>query len=137
MPPISLVFIGTGLAAWLNGLYFLGMGADKKEGGADPLASVGWVSLAAGILDLLSAWYILTLGEGAVLLAGLIVFYGMFFVLLGVTEIRGLDLRPVGNLSIAVALVPLVWWEFFAGGWMFRSILLGWAVAFIGVALTP
>lgn len=136
MPPISLVFIGTGLAAWLNGLYFLGVGADKKEGGADPLASVGWVSLAAGIVDLLSALYILTLGEGAILLAGIITFYGIFFTLLGITEIKGLDLRPVGNLAIAVAFVPLMWWEFFAGGWMFRSILVVWAVAFLAVAAT-
>lgn len=136
MPPITLVFIGTGLAAWMNGLYFLGMGSDKREGSADPLVSVGWVSLVAGLVDLASAWYILTLGNGAILLAGLIVFYGVFFTLLGITEIVGLDLRQVANLAIPVAIVPLFWWEFFSDGWMFRSILVVWAVAFLAIAAT-
>lgn len=136
MPPITLVFIGTGLAAWLNGLYFLGVGSDKEEGGADPLVSVGWVSLVAGLVDLVSASYILTLGDGAIVLGGLIVFYGMFFTLLGITEIKGLDLRQVGNLAIPVAIVPLFWWDFFSGGWMFRSILIVWFVAFLAIAAT-
>ena len=136
MPPISVVFIGTGLAVWLTGLYFLGIGSDKKEGTADPLTSVGWVSLVAGLADLVSAWYVVTLGDGAIVLAGLIAFYGIFFTLLGITEIAGLDLRQVGNLSIAVAIVPLFWWDFFSGGWMFRSILVVWLVAFLAIAAT-
>ncbi len=135
MPPITLVFIGTGLAAWVNGLYFLGIGSDKKEGAADPLVSVGWVSLVAGLVDLASAWYILHFGDG-VLLAGLIVFYGLFFTLLGITEIAGLDLRQVGNLAIPVGIVPLFWWDFFSGSWMFQSILVVWAVAFLAIAAT-
>lgn len=135
-PPITAVFVITGLAAWVNGLYFLGIGSDKKEGAADPLTSVGWVSLVAGIVDLASAWYILTLGDGAIVLAGLIVFYGLFFTILGITEIAGLDLRQVGNLSFATAIVPLLWWDFFAGGWMFRSILIVWAVAFLAITAT-
>jgi len=136
MPPITLVFIGTGLAAWLNGLYFLGIGSDREEGAADPLKSVGWVSLVAGLLDLASAWYILTIGDGAILLAGLIVFYGIFFTLLGITEIAGLDLRQVGNLAIPIAIVPLFYWDFFSDGWMFRSILIVWFVAFLAIAAT-
>ena len=135
MPPIALVFIGTGLAAWANGLYFLGIGADKKEGVADPLVSVGWVSLVAGLVNLASAWYILHFGDGVVL-AGLIVFYGLFFTLLGITEIAGLDLRQVGNLSFAVAIVPLFWWDFFSGSWMFQSALVVWFVAFLAITAT-
>ncbi len=136
MPPISLVFIGTGLAVWLNGLYFLGIGSDKQEGSGDPLTSVGWASLVAGIVNLASGWYILTLGDGLIVLAGLITFYGLFFVLLGITEIAGLDLRVVGNMAVAVAIVPLFWWDFFAGGWMFRSFLLVWVVAFLAITMT-
>jgi len=137
MPPITIVFISTGLAAWANGMYFLGMGADKQEGAKDPLVSVGWVSLTAGIVDLLAALYILTLASDATtLLAGLITFYGVFFVLLGMTEITGLDLRPVGNLALAVAVVPLFWWSQFEGSWMFQSILVVWAVAFLAIAAT-
>ncbi|NMI00474.1 hypothetical protein [Pseudonocardia acidicola] len=55
---------------------------------------------------------------------------------LGVSLIKGLDLRPVANLSVAVAIMPLFWWEFFAGGWMFRSILVVWVFAFLAVAAT-
>jgi hypothetical protein len=142
MPPITVVFIVSGLAVWLNALYFLGIGAARADASKpDPLVSVGWVTATAGILDLLSAVYIIAarpapLGDGAVVLAGLVAFYGMFFLALGVTEIRGLDLRPIGNLALAVAIVPLFWWNFFEGGWMFRSILVVWLVAFLAVAGT-
>jgi hypothetical protein len=135
-----VVFIASGLAVWLNAFYFLGIGATRAgDDQPDPLVSVGWVAMAAGVVDLVSASYILAarpMGDAAVVLAGLVVFYGMFFLALGVTEIRGLDLRVVGNLAIAVAIVPLFWWKFFEGGWMFRSILVVWLVAFLAIAAT-
>lgn len=140
MPPITVVFIASGLAVWLNALYFLGIGAKRADDKSpDPLVTVGWVSIAAGLVDLLSATYILAvrpLGDASVVLAGLVVFYGMFFLALGIAEVRGLDLRPIGNLAIAVAIVPLFWWKFFEGGWMFRSILVVWLVAFLAIAAT-
>jgi len=140
VPPITVVFIASGLAVWLNALYFLGIGANRAHADSpDPLVTVGWVTMAAGIVDLLSATYILgvrPLGDASVVLAGLVVFYGIFFLALGISEVRGLDLRPIGNLAVAVAVVPLFWWQFFEGGWMFRSILLVWLVAFLAVAGT-
>ncbi|HZQ27664.1 MAG TPA: hypothetical protein VFA94_08195 [Acidimicrobiales bacterium] len=141
MPPITVVFIATGLAVWLNALYFLGIGAKQEPGGTNPLTTIGWVSLTAGLLDLVQAAYIIgvrpaPLKDNAVPLAGLIVFYGLFFVALGAAEVAGLDLRPVANLSFAVAIVPLFWWKFFAGGWMFRSILIVWVVAFLAITAT-
>jgi len=135
MPPISVVFVGSGLAVWVNALYFLGVGAKPKEGGADPLRTVGWITLAVGLADLVQAAYIIA-GPKVVVLAGLVVFYGLFFVALGIAELAGLDLRPVANLSIAVAIVPLLWWNFFSGGWMFRSILVVWAVTFLVIPAT-
>jgi hypothetical protein len=141
MPPITVAFVASGLAVWLNALFFLGLGSKPSEGGPEPLKSVGWVSLAAGIVDLSQAAYIIAarpapLGDASVVLAGLVVFYGVFFLTLGITEIAGLDLRPVGNLAIAVAVVPLFWWKFFDGGWMFHSILVVWFVAFLAIAAT-
>jgi hypothetical protein len=142
VPPITVVFIASGLAVWLNALYFLGIGAGRAHAdGPDPLVTVGWVSVTAGIVDLLSATYILAvrpapLGDASVVLAGLVVFYGVFFLALGISEVKGLDLRPIGNLAVAVAIVPLFWWKFFEGGWMFRSILLVWLVAFLAIAAT-
>lgn len=140
MPPITVVFVITGLAVWLNGLAFLGIGAKQEEGSPSPLVTVGWVTLAAGVVDLVNAvWIIQKLFAGdssdvGVRLSGLITFYGIFFLALGVSLIRGLDLKPIANLAIGVALVPLAWWSFFDGSWMFQSILLVWVVAFLAVA---
>lgn len=139
MPPITIVFVGTGLVVWLQALYFLGIGADKKEGTPDPIIGLGWITLIIGLTNLVQATYIMwarPLEDASIPLAGLIVFYGVFFSLLGITEILGLDLRVVGNLSIAVAIVPLFWFDFFDGSWMFQSILVVWAVAFGAITAT-
>ena len=69
-------------------------------------------------------------------LAGLIVFYGLFFVVLGKAEMEGWDLRVVGNLAVPTAILPLFWWDALPGEWMLRSILIVWLVAFGSVALT-
>ena len=47
----SVVFVISGLAVLLNGLYFLGIGAKPRpaEGSPDPIVSVGWVTLLAGL----------------------------------------------------------------------------------------
>ena len=139
MPPISVVFVITGLAAWVNGLYFLGVGSEQEEGGPNPLVSVGWVSLVAGVVDLGTALWFVGQADGPHVLAGLLTFYGLFFVALGVTEIVELDLRQVGNLAVPVAIVPLFWWDFFTDlgfDWMFQSILIVWAVAFLAITAT-
>ncbi len=141
MPPITIVFFVTGIAVWANAMFFLGIGADQKEGGSNPLKAVGWITLVAGLVDFVQAFAIMSTalaGAGDVLiqLSGLVAIYAAFFTLLGITEILGLDLRPVGNVAVAVAIVPLFYWKFFEGGWMFRSILLIWFVVFLGVAAT-
>jgi len=139
MPPITIVFVVSGLAVWLNGLAFLGIGAKEEPGKPSPLVTVGWVTLAAGIVDLVNAvWIIQKLfgGEASdvgVRLAGLVSFYGLFFLALGAALVKGLDLRPIGNLAVAVAVVPLAWLPFFDGGWMFKSILVFWVVSFLSV----
>jgi hypothetical protein len=138
--PITIVFFLTGIAVWANGLFFLGAGADSRDG-SNPLKAVGFITLIAGIADFIQAFYLMQarpqpLGDAAVLLAGLVIFYAAFFTFLGVTEILGLDLRPLGNVSAAVALVPLLYWHFFTGSWMFQSILVVWLVAFLAVTAT-
>lgn len=138
MPPITIVFIATGLVVWLNALYFLGVGADEKDG-KNPLVGIGHASLVVGLLNLVQAVYIMwarPLEGGDVVLAGLIVFYGLFFVVLGKAEMEGWDLRVVGNLAVPTAILPLFWWDALPGEWMLRSILIVWLVAFGSVALT-
>jgi len=141
MPPITIVFVTTGLAVWLIAFYFLGIGAKAIADGPDPAVTVGVATFVAGTVDLVQAVYVMgarpdPLGTGAVVLSGLIAFYGLFFTLVGWALARHLDLRPVANLAIAVAVFPLFWWNFFAGGWMFRSILVLWVVTFLSVAAT-
>jgi hypothetical protein len=141
MPPIVLIFTVTGAALWVISNYFLGWGAKPADGGPDPLRTVGFVALTAGLVDLVEAVYLVAarpapLGDQAVVLGGLIGFYGLFFTVVGVAAILELDLRPVGNLAVVVAIVPLFWWPFFAGGWLFRSILVVWFIAFLAVTAT-
>ena len=138
MPPITVIFVVSGLAVFVNGLAFLGVGADAPEGAPSPLKTVGWVTLLAGIVDCVQAAFIIATVPPAtgIPLAGIVTFYATFFTVLGVTLIGGLDLRPVGNLAVAVAIVPLFWWNFFSGSWMLRSILVVWLVAFLAVAAT-
>jgi hypothetical protein len=56
--------------------------------------------------------------------------------ILGIKEIHGLDLRPLGNVAVAVALVPPPYWQVFSGGWTFRSVLAVWMIAFLSVGAT-
>lgn len=131
---MPVVLFVTGLGAWVNGMYFLGIGARPREGGVDPLKAVGWISLVVGLADFAQLAFII--GEDA-RLAGLVAFYAFFFVALGIVEILGLDLRVIGNLAVPVAIVPLIYWyNFFTGTWMFRTILIYWAVLFLSITAT-
>ena len=142
MPPIAIVFFVTGIAVWANFLYFAGVGATAKEGGPDPLKGVGWITLVAGLSDFVQAWHIqqnqLLAGDLdlSIRLGGLVAIYAGFFTWLGIHEILGLDLRSVGNIAVPVGIVPLFYWKFFTPGWMFRSILIVWAIVFLAIAAT-
>jgi len=68
-----------------------GVGAQRREGGPNPLVSVGWLSLIAGLSDFGQAFYIMAarpepLGaDGSVLISGLIIFY--FYAIFGMSMI--------------------------------------------------
>ncbi len=47
-----------------------------------------------------------------------------------------MDLRPIANLAIPVALVPLAWLPVFSGSIFFQSTLIVWVVAFLSVTAT-
>lgn len=140
MPPITMVFVITGLAVFVQAMFFLGVGANAAEGKKSPLVSVGWIALVAGIVDLIVGLYITAArpidSDPSRLLAGLIAFYGLFFVALGITEILDLDLRVAGNLAIPTAILPLAWLKFFSGSTSFTLILIWWVIAFLSITLT-
>ena len=60
MPPVILVFTVTGSALFVISCFFLGWGAKADDSGSNPLKTVGWIGMVAGIVDLLSALYIVT-----------------------------------------------------------------------------
>jgi hypothetical protein len=53
--PLTLLLVAFGLAAWANGMYFLGIGAAKAEGSADPAKTVGVISLVAGVVGFVTS----------------------------------------------------------------------------------
>ena len=139
--PLTVLQFLLGMAAWVNALYFLGVGAKAAEGGANPLKTIGWISLISGLGAFTTDWYLLVnrpapLGDNAVAVAGLASIYALFFVALGAVEIGGLDLKPIANLSIPIAVASLPFIPFFAGSLLFQSIMVVWTVAFALVAAT-
>jgi len=135
-----MVFIVTGLAVFVQAMFFLGIGASAAEGKKSPIIPVGYISVTAGIVNLLVGLYVTVVrpidSDPSLLLAGLIAFYGLFFVALGLAEILDLDLRVIGNLAIPVAIIPLAWLKFFEGSTTFTLILIWWTIAFLSIAMT-
>lgn len=140
MPPITMVFVITGLAVFVQAMFFLGIGANAAEGKKSPIVPVGWIAVVAGVVDLIVGLYVTAVrpieADPSLLLAGLIAFYGLFFIALGIAEILDLDLRVVGNLAIPTAIVPLAWLNFFSGSTTFTIILIWWVIAFLSITLT-
>ena len=135
MSPMSLI-LGPSLSTFVN--YLCRIGANGAEGKKSPIISAGWIALVAGIVDLIVGIYITAArpidADPSLLLAGLIAFYGLFFIALGLSEILDLDLRVVGNLAIPTAILPLAWLNFFAGSTPFTLILIPVLLA-LGVAI--
>jgi hypothetical protein len=139
MAPITMVFIITGLAVFTQAMFFLGIGASAEEGKKSPIVPVGYISVIAGIINLVVGLYITVVrpldADPSLLLAGLIGFYGLFFLALGLAEILDMDLRVIGNLAIPTAILPLFWINFFSAT-QWTLILIWWVVTFLAITLT-
>jgi len=140
MPPITMVFLLTGIAVFVQAMYFLGFGANAQEGQKNPVVAAGWISLTAGITDLAVALYVTVArpieADPSLILSGLLAIYGLFFVALGIVEICGLDLRVIGNLAIPTGIIPLFWLSFFSGSLTVQAHLVWWLVAFLSITFT-
>jgi hypothetical protein len=148
VPPVAIILSLTGLAVWAEGLYFLGLGAKPKRGSVDaatglrpltdPLRAVGMIMFIAGLSDLVQTTYIISakpLGTpDTVILAGMLAIPSGWFTYLGISQLLDLDTRPVGNVAIAVGLVPMFWWNFFSDSRMIQSDLIVWGLAFLSAA---
>ena len=139
MLSVSVIFFTFALGAWVMGLYLVGMGATPTEEGSDPLVTVGWIEVIVGVI-LASQVFILVqqaAGNALILtLAGLVLLFAVFFTALGVALITGADLRPVGNLSIPVGVLAVLYVSFdlFNDTFLFQSSTILWGVVFLMIA---
>jgi hypothetical protein len=136
---IAVIFFTFGLGAWVIGLYLVGVGATPTEDGPDPLKTVGWIEVIVGVI-LATQVFILVqqaAGDAAILtLAGLVLLFAVFFTSFGVALVRGLDLRPIGNLAVAVGILAALYvtFPFFDGLLVFQSSTILWGIVFLLVA---
>ena len=136
--PLTLLLVSFGLAAWANGMYFLGVGASPAEGSSNPVKTVGAISLVAGIVGFVNVGYmIFIVGGNGVAVAALATLYACFFTMLGISLIWGLDLRPIANICVPIAFgsLPFIT-KFFDKDLLFQSIMVVWFVAFLAIAAT-
>lgn len=136
--PLTVLLACLGLAAWANGMFFLGVGDKPAEGGANPVKTVGVISLVAGLAAFVNiAYMIFVVGGNGVAVAALASPYALFFTALGITTMRDLDLKPIANICIPIALLSLPFvTKFFDGDALFQSIMIVWTVAFIAIWAT-
>lgn len=136
--PLTLLLVAGGLAAWANGLFFLGVGAQPAEGGAHPVKTVGAISLIAGIVMFVNvAYMIFSVGGNGVAVAALATLYALFFTALGASQLGGFDLKPIANICLPIAVGSLFFIEkFFHGDLLFQSIMIVWTVAFVAISAT-
>ncbi|MGH7728290.1 MAG: hypothetical protein ACREM2_05820 [Vulcanimicrobiaceae bacterium] len=96
------------------------------------------IMFIAGLSDIGQTIYIITakpLGTpDTVILAGMLAIPSGWFTMLGICQLLDLDLHAVANVAIPVALVPMLWWNFFSDSTMIRSDLIVWGLAFLATA---
>lgn len=125
--PLTGLLVALGLGSWANALYFLGVGSKPSAAGADPYRTVGWISFVTGlIIGGFGVIYLVTLPKAfgdqlAVAVGGLAVGFGFVWVLLGIIQLQGLDLRPLGNICFWVGVFTVIFI------WIFRDLFLFWS----------
>jgi hypothetical protein len=136
--PLTILLVALGLAAWANAMFFLGVGAEPAEGGQPPVRTVGVITLVAGIAAFVNVGYmIFIVGGNGVAVAALATLYALFFTALGIAELWGLDLKPIANICLPIAVGSLFFiTKFFDGDVLFQSIMVVWTVAFAAVWAT-
>ena len=134
--PITVMFVAFGLAAWANGCFFIGYGAEPAEGGAHPLKTVGVISFFAGLMGLITALFLaLVVGGVGIAVGALAIAYAMFFTILGIVAWNGFDLKPVANICIPIAIwsIPFIGFAGFDKDLWMQLVMIVWTIAFVGI----
>jgi hypothetical protein len=134
--PLSIALVALGMAAFANGMFFAGYGSEPAEGGAHPVKTVGVISLVAGLLAFWTAGIMaFVIGGPGIAVAGLLTLYAMFFTTLGITAWQGLDLKPIANICIVIAIgsLPYIFFKGFDKDLLFQSTMVVWTIAFAAI----
>lgn len=117
LAPVALGMVGLQFALFVHALWLFGADADEQQAGP-PLRSIGAVGslLAAVSLLFMALWFLIgaPLGtEGSLpqvqltfsLVAGI---YGLLWLGVAVVEMKGWDMRPLGNAALIGAIMTVV-----------------------------
>lgn len=130
---LTMMFVALGLAAWANGLFFLGYGAEPAEGGAHPVRTVGVISFIAGLAGFATViWVGFVVGGPGIAVMALATPYAFFFTALGLSAWMSLDLKPIANISLVIAVwsLPFIGFAAFDKDILLQSTMVVWTVAF-------
>jgi len=140
--PLTLLLVSLGLVVWAAGLFFLGIGSEPAEGGQHPVRTLGVIAFVGGLAAFVNIAYLLfvrpaPLGDTSMAVIALATPYALFFTALGISAFNGLDLKPLANISLPIAVGSLFFiTKFFDGDLLFQSIMVVWTVAFVAVWAT-
>ena len=119
LAPITLGMVGLQIALFVNALALFGVdGEPAEEGGPNPAISVGMgASLMAAISLLFMAFFLLigtpfgTEGIAAeiqIMFSAISGMYGFLFLGFGFVQIKGWDVRPIGNVALVAAIMQIL-----------------------------
>ena len=150
LAPITIGMVGLQFALFVNALALLGIDAEPdEEGGPDPAKSIGMVGSIIGAISLIFMSFFLLIGspfgtEGLaaqiqIMFSAISGMYGFLFLGFGVAQIKGWDLRPIGNAALGAAIMQVLEILIIASQWgldlnniITEIVLLIYVVALVG-----
>jgi len=119
LAPITIGMVGLQFGLFVNALALLGIdAAPAGDGQPDPGKSVGMVGSLIAALSLIFMSFTLILGapfgtEGLaaqiqIMFSAISGMYGFLFLGFGFVQLRGWDLRPIGNAALGAAILQVI-----------------------------
>lgn len=119
LAPITIGMVGLQFGLFANAFALLGIDATPaEEGGPNPGQAVGMAGSLIAALSLIFMSFTLLLGapfgteglaaEVQIMFSAISGMYGFLFLGFGVVQVKGWDLRPVGNVALLSAIMQLI-----------------------------
>jgi hypothetical protein len=150
LPPITLGMVGLQFGLFVNAFALLGIdAAPAGEGQPDPGKAVGMAGSLMAALSLIFMAFWLLIGapfgtEGAaaeiqIMFSAISGMYGFLFLGFGFVQIKGWDVRPVGNVALCAAILQVIEIIIIAARWglnlnniLTEIVLIIYVVALVG-----